>query len=194
MALTRKQQAFVTAYLDGGMSNASAAYRIAYPTSVTWTSQAVASAASEMLKHHKVVGILAAARDKAKKAIESSEDRYAVSKGRISRALSQMAFADSRKFYQWTETGVKLKSSDDLTDDEAAAVQAVTHTVTKDGGTIRVQLADKRQALMDLAKLHGYIVEKFDGKVEHAPPPDARAPLEQVLARAKGKAEPETRH
>lgn len=184
MALTSKQQAFVTAYLDGGMSNAAAAYRVAYPASEKWLSQSVASKANEMLNHVDIKPIIEAAKEKARKALRRSEDRYAVSKERISRALAQMAFADARKLYTWTASGVTLKASDELTDDEAAAVIAVSHTVTKDGGTIRVQIADKRQALMDLAKLHGHIVEKRDVRVIRSVDDLTEAELE-TLAGAK---------
>jgi len=162
MALTAKQQAFVTAYLDGGMSNAAAAYRVAYPTSLKWPAQTVSNKANELLNHGEIVGLIAAARAKAARAMAATEDRYAVTKERISRALAQMAFADARKLFTWTSGGVTLKASDELTDDEAAAVVSVSHTVTEAGGTIKVQLGDKRQALMDLAKLHGHIVDRKD--------------------------------
>lgn len=165
MALTAKQQAFVTAYLDGGMQNAAAAYRVAYPTSQKWTPQAVATASSESLKNPDIMVILDQARAKARQAMTATEDRYAVSKERISRELARMAFVDPRGLYEWTAEGVTLKASADLTDDQAGAVQAVSHTVTKDGGTIRVELADRRRALMDLAKLHGHIVEKRDVRI-----------------------------
>jgi hypothetical protein len=162
MALTAKQQAFVTAYLDGGMSNGSAAYRVAYPNSRKWSAQVVANKANELLNHGDIRVIIASARAKSAQAMAATEDRYAVTKERISRGLAQMAFADARKLFTWTSSGVALKSSDELTDDEAAAVVSVSHTVTEAGGTIKVQLGDKRQALMDLAKLHGHIIDRKD--------------------------------
>lgn len=165
MALTVRQQAFVKAYIDNGMTNAAAAYRIAYPTSVKWTTGAVATAASELLKHRDIVGILAPLRAKAAKAIEQSAGRYVVTKERISQELARMAFVDARKLFKWTAGGVSVKSSEELSDDDAAAIVGVSHTVTEAGGTIKVQLADKRLALMDLAKLHGHIVEKRDVRV-----------------------------
>lgn len=162
MALTAKQQAFVTAYLDNGMSNASAAYRAAYPGCAKWDSQTIANAAYKLLQHGEVSAIMTIAREKAAELASQAPDRYAVTKDRISQELARMAFVDPRGLYEWTTEGVKLKASADLTDDQAGAVQAVSHTVTKDGGTIRVELADRRRALMDLAKLHGHIVEKRD--------------------------------
>lgn len=165
MALTPQQQAFVTAYLDGGMKNAAEAYRVAYPTSRKWKAVRVADEASALLSHPGIVPIVAQARAKAAAHLAQAIDRFAVSKERISRELARMAFADARRLFEWDADGVKIKPSDDLSDDEAAAVVEVSHTVTDKGGTIRVKLGDKRQALMDLAKLHGHIIDRKDVRV-----------------------------
>ncbi len=162
MSLTPQQQAFVTAYLDSGMKNAAAAYRIAYPTSLKWTAQRVAEAACRLLAHSKISSIIDTARAEATKALNRSVSRFAVSKERITEELARMAFADSRRLFEWGPDGVRVLSSDDLSDDEAAAVVEVSHTRTAEGGTIRVKMGDKRQALMDLAKLHGYVIERAE--------------------------------
>lgn len=162
MALTPQQQAFVTAYLDGGMANAAAAYRVAYPTSLKWQARRVADEASTLLSHPGIAPIIAAARAKAAEKIAQALDRFAVSKERIARELARMAFADSRKLFKWSATAVTIISSDALSDDDAAAVVEVSQTVTAEGGTIRVKMGDKRQALMDLAKLQGYIIDRKD--------------------------------
>ena len=75
------------------------------------------------------------------------------------RELARLAFSDARKLFEWTESGVKVLPSAALSDDEAAAVVEVSETRTADGGTIRVKLADKRQALMDLARICAMIPE-----------------------------------
>lgn len=194
MALTSKQQAFVTAYLDGGMSNAAAAYRIAYPTSQKWDAQTVANKANEMLNHGDIKGIIAEARAKADARVARAVDRFAVTKERIVRELARMAFADARKFYEWDADGVRLKGSDDLGDDEAAAVQAVSHTVTKDGGTIRVQLVDKRAALMDLAKINGHIIDRKDVRIIRDVSDLSEAELEALAQSGDTDKRGETRH
>jgi phage terminase small subunit len=165
VALTGMQKAFVTAYIDGGMTNAAAAYRIAYPGSLKWAPKTVANKAYELLNHGEISGILAELRAKATQKLEQSADRYAVSKERLSRELARLAFADARKFFDWGPDGVTVRPSQRLTDDEAAAVIEVSQTTTAEGGTIRVKLADKRAALMDLAKLHGHIVDRKDVRV-----------------------------
>lgn len=162
MALTAQQRAFVTAYLDGGMTNAAEAYRVAYPTSRSWKAQRVAEEASVLLSNPKISPIIAEARAKAAASLVQAADRFAVSKERISAELARMAFADSRRLFSWSDRGVTVIASAELTDDDAAAVVEVSQTVTSEGGTIRVKLGDKRQALMDLAKLHGHIIDKAE--------------------------------
>lgn len=160
MALTPQQQIFVTAYLDGGMANASDAYRKAYPTSEKWSAVAVSRKAAASLLNGSIRRVIDAARAKAENKMAAAEDRFAVSRERISRELARLAFSDHRRLFEWDKDGVIVRASADLSDDEAAAVIEVSQTITAEGGTIRVKLADKRQALMDLAKLHGHIVEK----------------------------------
>lgn len=194
MALTAKQQAFVTAYLDGGMGNAAAAYRVAYPNCAKWDNQTVANAAYKLLQHGDISAIVTNAKAKAEALTAAAPDRYAVTKERISQALARMAFIDPRDLYDWGERGVTLKASADLTDDQAGAVQAVSHTVTKDGGTIRVELADRRRALMDLAKLHGHIVEKRDVRVIRTIDDLTEAELEVLAGHKQPEATNGTRH
>ena len=163
--LSKKQEAFVREYLSNG-GNASAAYRRAYACA-NMREATINREACVLLQTHKISAIISRAEAKAEKRIEAVMDRYAVSKERISAELARLAFSDSRKLFAWSPDGVRIKSSDDLTDDEAAAVVEVSETRNADGGagTIRVKLGDKRGALMDLAKLHGYIVERRDLRV-----------------------------
>ena len=162
MALTPKQQAFIEEYLRNGR-NASAAYRFAYPNKMT--ASQVGIQAFRMLEHPKIAPIIAEADAKAAKYLQRSVERYAISKERISDELARLAFVDARRLYRWDQNGVTILASDDLSDDDAAAVIEVSQTVTKEGGTIRVKVADKRQALVDLARLHGYVTEKRETRI-----------------------------
>lgn len=163
--LTPKQQAFINAYLADGMNNASAAYRMAYPTSRKWTAAAVAREAQRGLSHPLIRPLIDEARQKAHDQAIKVVDRFIVTKERISAALARLAFSDARRLYKWTKGNVELLPSDDLHDDDAAAVISVSSTPTANGNAIKITLGDKRQALMDLAKLHGHIVEKRDVRV-----------------------------
>jgi len=163
--VTGKQRAFVNAYIAGGMTNATEAYRRAYPNSKA--SAAVQGQEAQRLLKHPVISLMIEdCRVKAEAEREKIAARYVVTKERISHALSLMAFSDPRDFYKWQDGGdVTLKPSADLTDEQAGAVQAVSSAVTKYGRSLKVELADRRGALMDLAKLHGHIVEKKDVRV-----------------------------
>jgi phage terminase small subunit len=70
--LTPKQEAFCRAYMETG--NASEAYRLAYPTSLTWTDAGVWSQASQLLRNSKVVVWLEAARAKLAESMETTVD------------------------------------------------------------------------------------------------------------------------
>ena len=153
---TQKQQAFFREYLANGR-NASAAYRKVF-NSVAGKNT-VMKEARALLEHPALKPLLEEADAKAAKVLAAAADRYAVSKERISRELARMAFVDPRRVFEWSDDGVRVKDSTGLSDDDAAAVVEVSQTVTADGGTIRVKLGDRRQALMDLARLHGFIVE-----------------------------------
>lgn len=62
----------------------------------------------------------------------------------------------------WGPGGVTFTDSKTLTDDEAACVTEASQTVTEAGGTIRVKLADKMQALQLLGKHLGMFVERHE--------------------------------
>ena len=163
--MTGKQRAFVNAYVAGGLTNAAEAYRTAYPNSKA-SKQHQSLEAQRLLANPTIARLIEETRAAAERETAKIQARYVVTKERISHALSLMAFSDPRDFYKWQDGGdVTLKPSADLTDEQAGAVQAVSSAVTKYGRSLKVELADRRGALMDLAKLHGHIVEKKDVRV-----------------------------
>jgi phage terminase small subunit len=163
--MTGKQAAFIRFYLESGMNNAADAYRKAYNCKPTTSIQAISKNAGRLLENAQLAPVLADARRKLEEATAKAAAQYVVTKDRISHALACMAFADPRTFYDWEAAGMTLKPSADLTDNQAAAVQSVSSSVTKYGRSLKVELADRRGALMDLAKLHGHIVERKDVRV-----------------------------
>ncbi|MFH1740058.1 MAG: terminase small subunit [bacterium] len=68
--------------------------------------------------------------------------------------------SDARNYSKWGPTGVTLKASSELTEIEALAVEEISETVTKEGGTIRYKLHPKTKALEIGAKLLGLLIEK----------------------------------
>ena len=157
--LTERQATFIRLYLTGPdacRGNATECYRRSYNSSKT-SEKILNEEACKLLKHPKIIPIIAAAEAKAAVRLDKTLDRYAISKERIAVELARMAFADPRRYFTWSAAGVDVRDSAGLTDDEAAAVVEVSHTRTARGsGTIHIKLGDKRGALMDLARLYGY--------------------------------------
>jgi phage terminase small subunit len=150
--LTPKQQRFVEEYIVD-LNATQAAIRAGYSQK---TAQEIGS---ENLSKPLIAEAIAKLRSRETKA---AMDRFAVTKDRVISEMARLAFANSETFFRWNKDGVDVLSSDDLTRDDKAAVVEVSQTVTESGGTIRVKLADKRAALMDLAKLGGWIVDRSD--------------------------------
>lgn len=163
--LTRAHVTFLQLYFETG--NANQSYRAAYPNH-KGSQRTTTEDAYRLLKHPLIAPLIKAARTEAKiharkivaEALPEASpmmEPYVAAKNRIANALAKIAFADARDLFEWGPDGVVIKPSDKLTDAQAYAVVEVTQTVTKDGGTIRVKMADKQAALMNLARLQGLL-------------------------------------
>jgi phage terminase small subunit len=62
----------------------------------------------------------------------------------------------------WGPLGVTLKPSSELTPEQSAAVEEVTETVTKDGGTVKIKLHSKTKAIELGAKILKMVSDKPD--------------------------------
>ena len=76
---------------------------------------------------------------------------------RIIDVLSTLAFFDPREFIQWDSNGVTVTKSTDLPIEAVFAIREIL--VLADGG-MRFKFADRRAALMDLARIRGMITDK----------------------------------
>jgi len=65
----------------------------------------------------------------------------------IVKELTRIGFSEQRGLMTWGPDGVKLRESDELTDDQAAAVAEVSETRTASGGALRLKTHDKVRAL-----------------------------------------------
>lgn len=74
--------------------------------------------------------------------------------------LSRIAFYDPRRFMTWGPNGVTLIDSGALTDAEAACVAEVSETTTKDGGSVKIKMHSKLDALDKLARNLGLLRDK----------------------------------
>jgi phage terminase small subunit len=161
--LTPKQRRFLEIYLENGCDG-SKAYRAAYATKAS--PRDVTREAAKLLKHPGIAPIVLTAERRAAEATNRVVDRFEVTAERIVSALARLSFYDARDIFEWSEAGVRLKPSDQITDDAAAAITEISQTETKDGGTLKVKLADKRASLVDLGKHLGMFIEKHEHKID----------------------------
>lgn len=113
MKLTPRQEKFAQQYVLTG--NASEAYRKAYPKSVKWKENAVASNASTLLKLTKVSQRV----DELRKKVD---EKFDISAERLLKEQAAIALFDFRRLFG--DDGKLLKPSE-MPDDVAAAVSSV---------------------------------------------------------------------
>lgn len=156
MSLTAKQQAYAEARISG--LEPSAAYRVAYAAD-NMTPKAISVEAARLEKHPSVSLAITSAQSRV---LQKVEQRTAVSVSRVVEEYARIAFADMRRFASVGPGGVSLVSSDEWTDDDAAAVAEVSESTSKEGGSIRFKLHNKVSALDSIAKHLGMFVERHE--------------------------------
>jgi phage terminase small subunit len=134
---------------------------------------------------------------------ERAIERTAITKTRVATELAKIAFA-SMGDYTRAEGTSRVLDLTNVTEDQLAAVQQLETDVYVQGkgetakAVVRVKkfrLHDKRQALMDIAALFGYVIKRTEVReVDEFETMDADALKERVSEIiAGGRAEP-TRH
>ena len=149
-------EAFSRLYVENG-GNASAAYRGAY-NAQNMLPASVEQTACRLLRNLKVASRVSQLQEEAGRRNDISVDR-------VLQEYARLAFADIKSVMSWDGDGVTLHDSCDLTEAESAAVAEVSETTTKDGGTIRLKMHDKKGALDSLAKYLGMFTDKSELKV-----------------------------
>jgi phage terminase small subunit len=147
--LTPKQEAFCFAYIETG--NASEAYRRAYDAA-EMSPEAVKVEASRLLDHPNVALTVEDLRS-------AQRRRHALTADRVLAEYAKIAFGDAGDIFHWGPDGIRVKDMDALTPDQRALVSEVSQTTTQHGGTIRVKLHDKLEALEKIGR-HLGIFEK----------------------------------
>jgi Terminase small subunit len=161
--LTAKQQVFLEQLLANG-GNAAAAYRVAFPDNCTVSS--VSAAASRLRRDPRIVQALAAAEAASRQAVDAAIERYEISAVRVADELARLAFtrmpqlADVRTEFEPDGTQRQRLVIKDFSAADSDAMAAITEVRRTAAGEITIKLADKRQALMDLARLKGWVAEK----------------------------------
>ena len=161
--LTAKQQVFLEQLLANG-GNAAAAYRVAFPDNCTISS--ISAAASRLRRDPRIVQALAAAEAASRQVVDAAVDRYRISAERVADELARLAFtrmpqlADVRTEFEPDGTQRQRLVVKDFSSADSDALAAITEVRRSASGEIMIKLADKRQALMDLARLKGWVAEK----------------------------------
>lgn len=157
--LTAKQQTFLDHLLANG-GNASEAYRIAYPA--VRDKIKVSSAASRLRSHPLVKEAMARAAAVSLAAVDRAVARYEITADAVAEELACLAMT---RISQLADVRTELVDGKrrqivvvrDFADVEDRALAAVCEVKRAPGGDVTVKLYDKRAALMDIARLKGYI-------------------------------------
>jgi phage terminase small subunit len=88
--------------------------------------------------------------------------RTGINADRILREYARIAFADIRGILEWDADGVTLKSSEELTADDAATIGEITEIEFKGKTTLSVKLHGKEKALYALAKHLGLTPDRTE--------------------------------
>lgn len=145
--LTLKQKRFVEEYLLD--LNASAAYlRAGYAGHATH--QVISSNAAQLLADQRVAAAIS-------ERMREICARLGIRQEHVVREYARVAFADARRFFAVTATGVEIVPSDQWTDDDAAVVAEAGEHRSRAGTSIKIKLHDKLRALDKLAIYTGLI-------------------------------------
>lgn len=158
-ALTANQKAFADAYVRDGSSNASAAYREAYPSSKKWKPESVWPRASELLSDRKVAARVADLQAKQEKI---AREKLEMDTEKLLQLLVSAATTDPAVFYNDDLTPKRL---DQIPADKR---QLITHIQRKHGKeqTIELRLFSREKAIDSIARIVGAFEKDNKQKAE----------------------------
>jgi phage terminase small subunit len=108
--------------------------------------------------------------------IQERSKRAEITADRVLVELGKLAFVNMADFYDMTSNGTPVLNLSKITRDQAAALTEITVEDTPNGQRVKFKLADKRAALVDLAKHLGIMTDKSELKVTHS--------LEELIGRS----------
>jgi phage terminase small subunit len=132
----------------------------------------------------RVAEILAARETSEQKALQRAIERSAITKERVLTELGKIAFANMGDYTRvvGAERVVDLSG---VTDDQLAAVQELIVEAARDVRRVRIKLADKRAALVDLARHLGMFVERHEHSGPGGGPIETKVDIELRQRRAQ---------
>src|SRR6266851_3194490 len=110
-------------------------------------------------RHRRRRGHKAAMRPAGPPAVEDVEARAArlgITPDRVLREYRRIAFANLRHILNWDGTGMEVKPSKDLSDDDVAAIAEIVEAAAT-GKPYRIKLDDKKAALDAIARYLGML-------------------------------------
>jgi len=152
--LTGRQRNFVDEYMANGQ-NGAAAYRKAYRSKTS--SIQCGMLAQALLRHPVVAQTIRSKLQMLELARQNRFEALQITEERIIEVLSTLALFDPRSVIQWDGKGVTITKSADLPIEAVFAIREIL--VMADGG-MRFKFADRRAALMDLARIRGMVTDK----------------------------------
>jgi len=145
-SLTRLQKRFAEEYvidLNGAAAYSRAGYRAKNENSA-------AAGASTLLRNPNVAAYVQALTAR-------RSHSTGITAERVLQELARLAFSDVRSVMTFSTGGVKLKASDELDDDAAAAISEVSETRGEFNSSTKVKMHNKVQALKLLAQHTGLL-------------------------------------
>ena len=103
--------------------------------------------------------------EKIQKLLEGQERRAEKTADDIIKELEKLAFSNITDVLQIKGGRLKVKDTEDLTSAQRAAISEISQTDTKEGGSLKVKMHEKRAALVDLGKRFGLFPNKQE--LEH---------------------------
>lgn len=147
-SLSAKQKAFVREYVVD-FNGAAAAVRAGY------SPKGSSAGAARLLAN---VSVQRAVAEASKKVADDAGLRASD----VIEGLRRVAFAELRKAVQWGPDGVTLLDSGEIDEETAFAVAEVSETTTRHGGSQRIKMHSKPQALEALARYFGLFKDNIN--------------------------------
>lgn len=166
-ALLPDEVMFVQEFLQNG-GNASKAYAVAKNKDLKWSG--LASASGRYRHRPRIAAAIEAAKAISAAALDKAFSRYVVDQDALAEKMARLAFTEMRQVVNvWStlEPGkdgklVRRQHMEvlDFKDIDADAHQAIVKVRKDASGGITVELADKRAAMMDIARIKGWVADK----------------------------------
>lgn len=97
------------------------------------------------------------------KLMEKRSERIQVKADDVVKELALMAFSRLNNYLSWDGSGISMKDSDDLTDDQIACVVEIQETLTDKSSNLKFKLGDKLKSLELLGRHLGMFAEPEKG-------------------------------